>query len=409
MNKKRVDRNGRILPENISQRKDGSYMWKKIIDGKQYCEYAKTLGEIKEKKNEALYNIDKGKYKNKTTRKREAEEKARKDYTLNEWFSVWEKEYRIGHVRNRTVQHNHNSYMKHFYDNIGQMKINEIKQVDIVKRYNQIKASGKRRASMERYHTVLHTMLAAAVQNDIIKSNPAAGALKLPPEKAVEKRILTEDEEKKLFDYLDSSNFHKRLAPLLKVALGTGMRIGEILALQWSDIDFDGNVIHVSKNLSEFPDYINGNGMIATITEPKTQNSNREIPMLPEVKNALLYQKQYGTKCAVSLDGYSDFVFCSRHGTYYRASNINGTLDRIVSNINQIEEERAQMEGRVPIHFERFSPHSLRHTFATRCYERGVKEKVVQKILGHKRLDITLNTYTHVTDEMIREDIKKME
>ena len=75
------------------------------------------------------------------------------------------------------------------------------------------------------------------------------------------------------------------------------------------------------------------------------------------------------------------------------------------------EEERKQAESdeREPVVFEYFTPHCMRHTFATRCYERGVREKVVQKILGHSKLDMTLNVYTHTTDEMVGEDIKKLE
>lgn len=84
------------------------------------------------------------------------------------------------------------------------------------------------------------------------------------------------------------------------------------------------------------------------------------------------------------------------------------TLKRIARGINQEEEKKAREEEREPIYFEPFSPHCMRHTFATRCYEKGVKEKVVQKILGHRKLDMTLNVYTHVTDDMILSDIQKL-
>ena len=77
--------------------------------------------------------------------------------------------------------------------------------------------------------------------------------------------------------------------------------------------------------------------------------------------------------------------------------------------MNREENEAAEAEGREPIVFEDFTPHCMRHTFATRCYEKGVKEKVVQKILGHSKLDMTLNVYTHTTDEMIEEDLQKIE
>ena len=77
--------------------------------------------------------------------------------------------------------------------------------------------------------------------------------------------------------------------------------------------------------------------------------------------------------------------------------------------MNKEETELAKAEGREAIIFDYFTPHCMRHTFATRCYEKGVREKVIQKILGHSKLDMTLNIYTHTTEEMIEEDIRKLE
>lgn len=404
----RKDSSGRKLPENIIQRKDGSYMWKKSINGKQYCEYAKTLGAIKTKRDIALGNIRNGAYKGKHEKMKEDREQAEKDITVNEWFFRWEKEYRVGKVRETTLQHNHAHYMCHFADNIGRMKLNEVKQIDIVKIYNQMKADGARNASLERYHTILMLLFKAAVDNDLIESSPAQGALSLPDEKAIEKRVVTEEEEEIFFDYVLHNGYHRKLAPLFTVGFGTGMRIGEILALTWKDIDFENGIIHVTKTLSYLFDRIKKKKMYFTITPPKTPESIRDVPMLPKVKEALLYQKEKGTKCKVTIDGYTDFVFCTKSGNTYTASNINHTLDVIVENINKKENEQAQIDDREPVYFERFSPHSMRHTFATRCYEKGMKPKVVQKILGHKSLDITLNVYTHVTESMIQDDIKKL-
>ena len=86
MAEKRKDKDGRILPENVTQRKDGTYMWRKSVNGKNYCLYAKTLGEIKQKRNVALGEIEKGEYKGKYEKMKEEREFAQKDITLNEWF-----------------------------------------------------------------------------------------------------------------------------------------------------------------------------------------------------------------------------------------------------------------------------------------------------------------------------------
>lgn len=410
MAEKRKDKDGRLLPENVIQRKDGSYMWKKTIDGKQYCEYAKTLGEIKQKRNVALGEIAAGSYKGKHERMKAEREQAEKDITVNEWFFQWEKEYRVGKVREATLQHNHHNYMIHFADNIGRMKIRDVKQIDIVKIYNQMKKDGASNNSLDRYHTILLLLFGTAADNGLIESNPAKGALKLPEEKAVEKRILTEQEENTFLEYIANNGYHKKLVPLFIVGFNTGMRIGEILALTWQDIDFEKSIIHVDKTLSYLSDWVSQNGKKRFVMNPpKTEKSIRDVPMLPKVKEALLYQRENGTKSTVTIDGYKDFIFCTKSGNVYTASNLWYTINRAVDGINKMENEKAQIENRDPVHFERFSAHSMRHTFATRCYEKGMKPKVVQQILGHNSLDMTLNVYTHVTESMIAEDMKKLE
>lgn len=407
--KNRVDRNGKKLPENVIQRKDGTYMWKKQVDGKQYCEYAKTLGEIKEKRDIALGKIRNGTYVGKHSRLKQERALNNQDITVNDWFFRWEKEYRIGKVRENTLQHNHQYYMTHFHDTIGKMKLNEVKQIHITELYNSMMKNGYRNRSLDRYNSVLLLLFDAAIRNDLIKTNPAKGALILPEEKAVEKRVLTEAEEDIFFNYVIHNNYHKRLAPLFTVGFGTGMRIGEITALTWKDIDFENDVIHVTKTLSYLFDHVRHRKMYFAINPPKTKTSIRDVPMLPKVKAALLYQREKGTKCTVTVDGYSDFVFCTKSGNTYTASNIWYTINRIVDGINKTENEKAQLEGREPVYFERFSAHSMRHTFATRCYEKGMRPKVVQQILGHNSVDMTLDVYTHVTPKMIQEDMEKLQ
>lgn len=404
----RLDSNGKKLPENVIQRKDGTYMWKKQVDGKKYCEYAKTLGEIKEKRDIALGKIRSKTYIGKHEKLRKERICANQDITVNEWFFRWEREYRIGKVRESTLQSNHAHYMTHFFDTLGKMKLREVKQINITEIYNQMIKDGLRNASLDRYNTVLLLLFDAAVSNDLIQKNPAKGALILPEEKPVEKRVLTEEEEEIFFDYVIHNGYHKKLAPLFTVGFGTGMRIGEILALTWDDIDFENEVIHVTKTLSYLFDRIRNKKMYFTINPPKTKTSVRDVPMLPKVKEALLYQREKGTKCKVAVDGYKNFVFCTKNGNVYTASNIWTSINRIVEGMNKKENERAQIEGRKPVYFERFSAHSMRHTFATRCYEKGMRPKVVQQILGHSSIDMTLDVYTHVTQKMIQEDMKKL-
>lgn len=407
---KKRDSNGKIMPENVTQRKDGSYMWRKSIDGKQYCVYGKTLGEIKQKRDIALGEIRKGEYKGKHERMREERELAKKDITLNEWFFQWEKVYRIGNVKESTLQNNHRQYMKQFSDTIGKMKIKEIRQIDITDALNNMHKSGQSYSSLTRYNEILILLFEAAINNGLANSNPARGALKVKKEKPKERRVLTEQEEERFLEFIKSEQYYKRYEPLFTVGFNTGLRIGELLALQWSDIDFDNNVIHVNKNLSRICDYVRSGGKQSfVITSPKTEKSIRDVPMLGRVKDALLLQKKIRPICIANIDGYKDFVFTAKTGNVFHDVNIRKSIQVIVDRMNRKEKKAAEKENREPVLFESFSPHCMRHTFATRCYEKGVREKVIQKILGHSKLDMTLNVYTHTTDEMIGEDLQKME
>lgn len=407
----RKDSNGRVLPENVIQRKDGTYMWKKSIRGVQYCEYARTLGEIKQKRNKALGEIEAGTYEGKLEKIRKAKVIAEKDITLNEWFVQWEKTYRVGIVKDSTLEREHYDYMRHFSDTIGKLKMKGIMQIDIVQVLNDMYKSGIKVVTIKRYYGSLFGIFKSAVNNGLIESNPVEGAFQLPDEKVREKKVLSEAEEEQFFDFIRRHYQFWKYINLYTLGFGTGMRIGEILALTWEDIDFENSVIHVNKTLTQLCHAVNPNKktkMKLLVTSPKTPSSIRDIPMIPKVRAALLDEKKNGRKSTVAIDGYKNFVFVSNTGTRPYRSTINNSILDIVNAMNEEEKQRAKDEKREPVLFDRFSAHCMRHTFATRCYEKGVSPKVAQKILGHKNPDMTLNVYTHLTDDMIQRDLDKL-
>ena len=101
------------------------------------------------------------------------------------------------------------------------------------------------------------------------------------------------------------------------------------------------------------------------------------------------------------IDGVSDFVFCSRQGgTVLKPRTIYAMLRRIVKKINEREAEDAARERREPDLLDNFSPHEIRHTFTTRCFEKGMNPKVIAEILGHSGMQMTLGIYTHISEDM---------
>ena len=134
--------------------------------------------------------------------------------------------------------------------------------------------------------------------------------------------------------------------------------------------------------------------------------------MLREVKKALLAEKkrqmQSGIKQSV-VDGYSGFVFLSRRGNVFSDGIVNDAIEYIVRAYNQKETERAREQNREPILLPHFSAHNLRHTFCTRLCENETNLKVIQEIMGHADISITMNIYNEATREQKQKSFANLE
>ena len=185
--------------------------------------------------------------------------------------------------------------------------------------------------------------------------------------------------------------------------VGTGMRVGEVTGLQWENVDFEEEVITVDHTLVYYNhrQEIENAGCTFNVHSTKTEAGTRQIPMLPEVKEALLMEKEYqeltDTHCTSSIDGYNDFIFVNRFGAVQHQGTLNKALRRIIRDCNQAQLDSGKEN---PVLLPNFSCHSLRHTFTTRLVEAGVNIKVIQNLCGHTRSDITLDIYTTVTKEL---------
>ena len=132
------------------------------------------------------------------------------------------------------------------------------------------------------------------------------------------------------------------------------------------------------------------------ISSPKTEAGNREIPMLEDVKAALLREKDKSTKNTkkgFAVDGFSDFVFLNNNGRVYTQSFIYDSIQRIITSYNKEEFAKSIKENRQPNYLPKISAHTLRHTFCTRLCENNVNLKVLQDIMGHRNIRTTMETY----------------
>ena len=244
---------------------------------------------------------------------------------------------------------------------------------------------------------LLVDMLNRAIETDLLNKNPAIGINPIieGPMKH-EKRILSAYEMKLLLDNSKGGMMY----PIFVVALGTGMRIGEILGLTWNCVDFKKENIRVEKTLV----YLPGDGKTARYEfhRTKTVAGNRIIPMTKAVKDILILQKDKREHIATVFSprkGFEDLVFTSKTNNPLNAANIKDAINYIVARINRENPD---------YFFEHLTPHGLRHTFATNCIEKGMPPKTLQKIMGHTSLQMTMDLYCHVREETLRDEMDKV-
>ena len=189
-------------------------------------------------------------------------------------------------------------------------------------------------------------------------------------------------------DVLIANPCKKSLKSDMGFVLQTGLRTGELIGLKWSDVDFENRTMKIERTM-EYR-YKVGEWHVGP---PKTKNSYRDIPMTNECTILLKELKAKRDLGRYVEEGFEEFVFINRNGTPTKNSTYDNNLAKL-----------AKKAG-----IENFSMHTLRHTFATRCIEAGMRPKTLQQILGHSSINITMNLYVHVTDDEKIKEIQKFE
>lgn len=396
-NTKRKDSNRMVLKVGESQRKDGSYSFRWTDEfGKRNTVYASSLIALREKENTIVRNSLDG------------IKTLGSQYTLNTYADKWFALKRG--IRDSTATSYASMYRNYMQNTIGEKTLSKITFADIKLLY--IRMSEEQSlgcATIKLAHILLNQILDSAVAEHFIRENPAKRAYKefhsLTSAKSEKKTALTAEEQSALLSFVKNDGHYNRWYNLFVVMFGTGLRIGEITALTWDDIDFKNNSITISKTLT----YFKGEKDDATIFhmhEPKTVSGKRLIPMACSVKEALLNEKERQEfnhlKCKVNVDGYSDFCFINKVNKPHTTAAINEVLRNIVKRYNSgIESFSVENSIILPP----ISCHTFRHTFATRMFESGVDIKIIQEILGHSSYLITMDIYTDVSIDIKQKHI----
>lgn len=363
------DLKGKELGVGICQRKDGLYTGRFVskCNGKSIQRYFPKLQDCRRWYADAKFKDEHGGIN------------ASGDMTVTTWFNYWIEEVKGNSIRPNTTRNYKERFENNIRDCIGNMILSDVKPMHCQNVLNQMKDKYKS-STIYQTRITMYCMFSDAVENDVMSKNPVTKAIKHNIGKESKKvRALSVDEQKKFLEVANNTSNYNQFAFILQ----TGLRTGELIGLKWSDIDFEKCVMHIQRSM-EYR-YSVGEWRIG---EPKSKSGYRDIPLTEEAITILKNQKEKLKTIKVINMQFSEFVFLCRKGEPTKNSAYDTSLHKLCDKAG----------------INRFSMHTLRHTFATRCIEGNMRPKTLQVILGHSNVGITMNLYVHVTeDEKIKE------
>lgn len=313
----------------------------------------------------------------------------------------WLTEYAKEHLSPKTYSDYQKIIEQRLRPTFGQYKIHEIKPLNIIKFYRELRAPEQRKdgreeegkpkslsgATIQKYHRILSSIFSTAVHWQLIAANPCS-RVEVPKSERREASFYDEKQLDKLFKVLEGENIKYRT--LILLAILTGLRRGELVALKWGDINFDKGTLTVSKQAQ----YIPGQGVV--VREPKTKSSRRTIA-LPST--AINYLKEHRREQAAERFKIADlwkdgnYLFTTWEGKIMHPDTPSSWFNDFLKKNN--------------LPHIRF--HDLRHSSATILLGNGIPLKNVSARLGHSSASITANIYAHALESVDRQAADKLD
>ena len=369
---RRKDPKGRILKEGESYRKsDKLYTYRyKDVRGKVKAIYDQDLKVLREKEKEIVKHLDDG-----------------IDYAAGEITVIELVEKYIalkeGVRYNTKVGYNFvlNLIKK---ENFGSRRIREIKPSDAQKWFIKLHKDGRGYSTLTSVRGVLKPAFQMAFEEDVIRKNPFDFVItKYVPNDSKKRESLTEEEVETWMDFIRNDRTYSKYYDEFVVLLGTGMRVSEFCGLTKKDIDFKNRRIRVDHQL------VRDRHSRYYVEKTKTECGRRSIPMTNEVYDALqnIVKKRPKLKTEMLIDGYSGFILIDKKQCPKVALHIENECRWALSKYHKLHPDKP---------LPHITPHVYRHTFCTNMVNAGMDVKVLQYIMGHSDINVTLNIYTHM-------------
>lgn len=373
---RRKDSKGRVLKEGESERKDGVYQYRWTDKtGKRHTLYASDLKVLRQKKDEAQRLEQDGLSQDSKT--------VTVLGVVTKYAEIHKASLKVTSVKNLE------SFMTMFSAHPFSGKLaSSVSTTDAKLFVKDLYEKGYSYGTINNFKGILRPAFEMACDDMLLARNPFSFSLsKIVPKSDTGKTLLTKVQFDSLIEFCRGSPYYEKHVDELIILYETGLRVSEFCGLTFDDVDFENKTIRVNHQLV----YLNNRNTVQT---PKSKSGIRTVPMSQAASDSFrhLIQIRVPQETEPVVDGYSGFFQVSYKGNPRVSNNIEVNLKKVITSYN-----KENPQNPLPL----ITPHALRHMFCTRMIESGMNIKAVQYIMGHSKVGMTLDVYSHIDEERV--------
>lgn len=359
---------------SVRKRSDGRYEGRYTApDGRQRSIYGTSQTTTTEALRAAMHDVDNGTWL----------EPSR--MTLNQWFDIWLSDYQ-GHTTGRTVETYTAVIKRHMRPLFGSVKLADFSPIHVRRMVSSMTKSGCAPTTVKHARGILSAALNGAIEAGLIKDN-AVKSVKPP---RMIKRDFTIIDREQIPAFIEAAQTTKYPDALIFLLM-TGVRVGEMRGLRWTDIDFENNTIRIDRQLHAL-------SMVNREMRPPKDGESRTIHITPETTALLKAHRKTQLAQQVAAKSWLDDDITS--GLVFRKAN--------GANLDESSLQYAIEQVRAAMNLPGLRLHDLRHSYAVAALRSGIDVKTVQHNLGHKHASITLDIYASYTDDAGKTGAEKL-